>query len=90
MSYKHTQIGYFIIFALLVPIVLILLISFYTMWIPATIIVAVILFVFLLLFYSLTVKIKNHMLELVFGIGIIRKKIRLDDETTITGISLFK
>ena len=79
MSYKHTQIGYFIIFAILLPIAIIFIVSLSTGWIPATIIVAAFLFIFLLLFYSLSVKIENELLELSFGIGIIRKRFKLAD-----------
>lgn len=79
MPYKHTQVGYFIIFSMLFVIALIAIISFFTMWVPASIAVVGFLFIALLLFYSLKVNIENELLELSFGVGIIRKKFKLAD-----------
>lgn len=69
--YKHTQIGYLIIIALVIS----LLILFFTM----RIVEFFILLLVLTLFYSLTIEIDQTMLIIKFGCGIISKKFILRD-----------
>jgi hypothetical protein len=77
--YQHTQIGYVIIFALLISMLLITyLMSCYSFnMIPR--IVLIILGICLVLFPTLTVSIQGDVLELRFGPGIIRKKFYIHD-----------
>ncbi|MCK4429456.1 MAG: hypothetical protein KAU95_03710 [Candidatus Aenigmarchaeota archaeon] len=79
MTYKHTQIGYPIIIALIIS----LLILFFAMTLAeSTQILPIVFFTFLLalaLFYSLTVEIDKTRLSVKFGFGIISKKFILKD-----------
>lgn len=78
-SYQHTQIGYLIIIALSIP----LLILFFAMTLTEfTQILPIVFFTFLLalvLFYSLTVEIDKTRLIVKFGFGFINKKFILKD-----------
>lgn len=79
MPYKHTQIGYLIIIALIIP----LLILFFTLTTAEFILVlpmiAITFLIALTLFYSLTVEIDETKLIIKFGFGIINKKFILKD-----------
>lgn len=81
ISYKHTQVGYMILIPIL--IVLIVLGYIFTVLLPAFqwagYLTIIILLVALVLFASLTVIIENTLLEIRFGIGLIRKKFNLED-----------
>ena len=79
MIYKHTQIGYLMIIALVIP----LLILFFAMTLVEFNKIQPIIFFILLtalaLFYSLTVEIDETILIVKFGFGIINKKFILKD-----------
>lgn len=77
--YKHTQIGYVILFALGGGVLLIatLLALYGFNWVPF--IVLLILAICLGLFSTLTVKIDQDTLEVRFGPGVIRKRFPLKD-----------
>jgi len=77
--YKHTQFGYLITILLTIGIILILLLMkiYGFNWIAF--IVLVFLILCLLLFSTLTISINNDILEISFGIGLIRKKFLLKD-----------
>lgn len=76
MLYKHTQIGYLLIIALGIP----LLISFFVIgFTPIPLILFFILSLCLALFPSLTVEIDKTRLNVKFGFGIINKKFILKD-----------
>jgi len=81
VSYKHTQVGYLILIPIL--IVLVVLGYIFIVFLPAFqwagYLTIIILLVALVLFASLTVIIENTLLEIRFGIGLIRKKFSLDD-----------
>lgn len=78
-QYQHTQIGYLIIIALAIGLLFITgLIAVYGFnWIAFA--VLLILGVCLVLFDTLTVVIEEDILEIRFGLGIIRKKFCLKD-----------
>jgi hypothetical protein len=78
-QYEHTQVGYLIIIAMVTTMVLIGII-FATSglnWIAIG--VLVIIAIALVLFSSLTVVIWEEELEVRFGPGLVRKRIRLDE-----------
>lgn len=75
--YTHTQVGYAIIFSLLTGMLLIaFLTSLYSLH-PVPFIVFGILGICLILFSTLTVSIREDILNLRFGPGLIRKKFLL-------------
>jgi hypothetical protein len=75
MEYRHTQIATIIIALLLIPIAFDLYTFFkIPTFHPIQLIVIVIFVTLLVLFYSLTVEIKNKTLTCQFGIGLIRRK----------------
>jgi hypothetical protein len=75
--YQHTQIGHVIIWSLL-AIILIATGALISHRAPP-IIVSIILLVCLVLFYKLTITIKDQTLCASFGTGIIRKRVRLTE-----------
>jgi hypothetical protein len=78
MEYRHTQIATIIIALLLIFIAFYLFLLFkIPTFHPIQLIVIVIFVTLLVLFYSLTVEIKNNTLFCQFGIGLIRRKIPL-------------
>ena len=79
MIYKHTQIGYLIIFALLALILLFVKILTQTGFTP--LILATMIFILFLLFsfISLTVMIDENYLRIRFGYGIYRKRFMLKE-----------
>jgi len=79
VKYRHTQIGYLTLSILSLPIILIAItMSIYGLN-KIALAVLVVLVVSALIFSSLTVKIENGILEVRFGIGIVRKKFPLKD-----------
>jgi len=79
MIYKHTQIGYLIIFALLAVILLFVKILTQTDFTP--LILATMIFILFLLvsFISLTVIIDKTYLRIKFGYGIYSKRLKLKE-----------
>jgi hypothetical protein len=77
--YEHTQVGYFIIVAIVAAMVAIGIILANTgiHWIAVTVLVVVA--VVLVLFHSLTVVISGEELVVQFGPGTIRKRFKLND-----------
>jgi hypothetical protein len=80
LKYKHTQIGYTIIFTFLLALIVISM-TFYLEKVPMGTWVAMILFIIVieLLFATLMVEIDEENIKLKFGIGIISKKFFLKD-----------
>lgn len=77
--YQHTQIGTVLLACLLGGVVLIIILATVLGWHPGALLVLVVLLAALLLFHSLTVEIKNAVLECRFGVGIIRKRFALKE-----------
>lgn len=80
--YKHSQIGTLMIFGLGAGLLIMLPILFRTPPGPAKIItlaVFLLIFVSLLLFWSLNVEVKSDHILVYFGFGIIHRKISLSD-----------
>jgi len=77
--YEHTQVGYFIIVAIVAAMVAIGVIMTNTgvNWIVTT--VLVVLAVIVVLFHSLTVVISGEDLVVQFGPGVIRKRFKLNE-----------
>ena len=77
--YEHTQVGYLIIVAMAAVMVLIgvVLANVGINWIAIA--VLVVIAVALVLFYSLTVVIREDELEVRFGPGLIRKRFKLNE-----------
>ena len=77
--YKHTQVGYFITIAIVAAMVAIGIIMVNTgvNWIATT--VLVVLAVVVVLFHSLTVVISGEELVVQFGLGVIRKRFKLNE-----------
>ncbi|MDP3879079.1 MAG: hypothetical protein Q8Q07_02070 [Dehalococcoidales bacterium] len=77
--YEHTQVGYLVIIAMVAAIVLVgtILANTGTNWIAVA--VLIIVAVFLLLFSTLTVVIREDDLKVRFGPGLVRKRFNLHD-----------
>jgi hypothetical protein len=77
--YEHTQVGYFITIAIVAAMVAIGIIMVNTgvNWIATT--VLVVLAVVVVLFHSLTVVISGEELVVQFGLGVIRKRFKLNE-----------
>jgi len=77
--YKHTQVGYFITITIVAAMVAIGIIMVNTgvNWIATT--VLVVLAVVVVLFHSLTVVISGEELVVQFGLGVIRKRFKLNE-----------
>ena len=79
MLYKHTQIGYLMIIALIIPLLILFFAMSATEFTQVFPIVFSTLLIALALFYSLTVEINTTKLIIKFGFGIINKKFILKD-----------
>ena len=79
MAYKHTQIGYLIIIALIIPSLVLFFAMTLTEFTQILPIVFITLLIALALFYSLTVEIDETRLIVKFGFGVINKKFILKD-----------
>ncbi len=78
-QYEHTQIGYLIIVPMAIAVVVVAY-SIATKGANAIgVAVDVLVLVFMVLFATLTVTIRDGMLEARFGPGLIRKRVRLTD-----------
>jgi len=77
--YEHTQVGYFIIVAIVAAMVAIgiIMTNAGVNWIATT--VLVVLAVIVVLFHSLTVVISGEELVVQFGPGVIRKRFKLNE-----------
>ena len=79
MAYKHTQIGYLIIIALIIPLLILFFVMTAAEFIKILPITFSILLIALALFHSLTVEIDKTRLVAKFGFGVINKKFILKD-----------
>ncbi len=79
MKYKHTQIGYLLIIALIIPLLILFFAMTITEFTQILPIVLITLLTALILFYSLTVEIDKTRLIIKFGFGVINKKFILKD-----------
>lgn len=77
--YQHTQIGYFVIIALAIACLFCLLFMVFIGFNWITLAALVFFSICLALFATLTVDIKDDVVEIRFGIGLIRKKFALKD-----------
>ena len=78
-SYKCTQFGTLTVSTLVAAIGFLIFLEARTSWKMVTAFTICILIVCLLLFYSLTVEIRNGRLSVRFGIGLFRKSFSLSD-----------
>lgn len=78
-KYKHTQIGYLLIIVLGAATLLIGRLSVITRFSTGTVLLLALMILFLALFASLTVEVKDQTIDIRFGIGIIRKRFALKD-----------
>jgi Na+/proline symporter len=74
--YKHTQTGWFIIISIVIVLAICLGI-FYSSWI--SILVSGVLLICIILFPNLTVIVDDDFVQIRFGLGLIRKKFKLED-----------
>jgi hypothetical protein len=80
MEYRHSQFGTVLVVGLLTPMLALFIVpAFLGGFPPVLFVVPAVLIVSLALFYSLNVEITGGTLDCSFGIGVIRKKIRLTD-----------
>ena len=85
-SYKHTQIGYLLIIALGAATLLIGRLTIITRLNPGAILLLVLIILFLAIFATLTVEVKEETRNIQFGIGIIRKRFSLKDVQTYRAV----
>jgi hypothetical protein len=78
-KYKHTQIGYLLIGALGLGILVSGYLNIVTSFNPVILVVLFLLLLCLGIFASLTVEVNDYMLKLQFGFGIIQKVFQLKD-----------
>ena len=80
MEYRHTQFGTIIVIGLLIPTIFIFIIPFFVgIQIPIFIIALFVLLISFPIFATLTVTVNNGILICYFGIGMIKKTIKLSD-----------
>ena len=79
MIYKHTQTGYLMIIALIIPLFILYFAMSAAEFAQALPIIFFTLLIILVLFYSLTVEIDKTKISVKFGVGIINKKFSLKD-----------
>ncbi len=88
MHYSHTQFATFLVAGLLIPMVAISVLPLYLGVLPWVLpLVLVVLIIALGLFYSLHVDVGAGTLECRFGIGLIRKRIRLADIQEVRAVT---
>ena len=85
-SYKHTQIGYLLIIALGAATLLIGRLTIITRFNPGAILLLVLMILFLAIFATLTVEVKEQTINIQFGNGIIRKRFSLKDVQTYRAV----
>ncbi len=87
MQYHHKQIGYVIIIPLIVLFIIVFTQFLAKGFFPFMLILILIFFIAaLVLFYALTVEIKNSIISCRFGIGLIRKSISLSEIQTVRAV----
>ena len=92
VDYKKTQIGWIAI-ALLSAIIILLFCSYTFQWgnppsFKKLIYLSIFLLVCILLFFKLTIKLKNSILKIIFGVGLIRFNINIDKLISVRLIEL--
>jgi hypothetical protein len=78
-TYKHTQIGYLLVVALGTATLMIANLAVVTKFNPGAILLLVFMILCLVVFASLTVQVNDQAITIRFGIGLIRKSLRLQD-----------
>jgi hypothetical protein len=78
-EYKHTQIGYLILITFGAAILFLIYLTIVTNFNLFTWVILIILLICLGLFATLTVKVNDRIIEIQFGLGIIRKTFSLKD-----------
>jgi hypothetical protein len=78
-QYKHTQIGYLLIIVFSVTLILIGILVFRTNFNPGLIFVFAFIVLCLMVFSRLTVEVDDQVIDLKFGMGVIRKRFPLKD-----------
>jgi len=81
-QYEHTQIGYFLIWALLIGAVISLALGAMNPADWICFVVAIVLLLTIAGFYKLTIKIDTERLRATLGLGLIRKQVRVADIAT--------
>ena len=81
-KYKHTQIGYLLLFIYSVVILFISYLAIVTYFNPIVLAVLIILLITLALFPTLTVTVDDQLIKLHFGWGLIRKHFLLKEIET--------
>lgn len=83
-TYKHTQTGWYILVTYGIITLILILWEGTSHSIAFVIPIFVILFVFFILFPSLTVTVDDNSIQIRFGLGLIRKKFKLEDIKSCT------
>jgi hypothetical protein len=79
VHYRHTQFGTLTVLLLVGFIVLLAVLGFFGEWHPVSMGVLLLFLACLVLFYSLTVEVDAHQLEIRFGIGIVKKRFEIKE-----------
>jgi hypothetical protein len=82
-TYQHTQIGYVLIGALGAALLLTGYLNMVTNFNPGTIWIFLFMTLCLFVFATLTVRVNEQMVDIRFGIGLIRKQFKLQDVQTV-------
>lgn len=77
--YRHTQIGYMIIAALSLPVILVVLHMYIFGFNLFSIIVLILFNIILVLFVSMTTYVDEEFVKIKFGLGVVRKRFPLKD-----------
>src|ERR1044072_5135943 len=78
-EYKHTQIGYLLIVALGAATLLIGYLNVVTRFNPGTLLILAFMTLFLALFATLTTHVNGQVVDIQFGIGLMRRRFPLQD-----------
>jgi hypothetical protein len=77
--YKHTQFGKLTVSIFLIALLLFIISEFFFDWHTYATFVFLFLLILLALFYSLTVEITDEKIHIKFGVGLIKKAIKIND-----------
>ena len=81
-KYNHTQVGYIHVISYSTAVLFLVCLNVFSGFEPFTLIPLIVMFILLVLFSTLTVRVGGGAITVQFGVGVIRKRIQLSDVET--------
>ena len=81
-EYNHTQVGYIHVISYSTVLLFLVCLNVFTEFEPFTLIPLIVMLILLALFSTLTVRVGGGVITVQFGVGVIRKRIQLNDVET--------